>query len=57
MEEDRSALATEPLPLDTQVEGSAAAMEPLVAEESAVGMGPPAEVVLAADTEHPVAEV
>ena len=56
MEEDRSALATELLQVDTQVVVSAAAMEPLVAEESAVDTELQVAEVLAADTEPPVAE-
>ena len=57
MEEDRSALATEPLPVDTQVVESAAAMEPQVVEELAVVTEPRVVEELAVVTEPPVVEV
>ena len=57
-EEDRSALATVPRPVDTEVVESAAVTEPQVEEESAADMEPPVVVEESAVAmEHQVVEV
>ena len=57
-EEDRSALVTEPRPVDTEVVESAAVTEHQVEEESAADMEPPVVVEESAVAmEHQVVEV